>query len=183
MTSGSDGKAETADLLPAWINPDLSRLLIVKEVKGDDFKSSAESVVDLPAGALFARISGVKRVPKPSWSSVQAGRDLHIELNSDLVKINHSCAPTLEWDMERMEIRVSRHRDLKKGDSLSFFYPSTEFCMAQPFQCWCDAGEDVCLGRISGAASIDPRKLDGYWINRHIKEMLEEASKKRNSHL
>ncbi|KAK5635236.1 hypothetical protein RRF57_010948 [Xylaria bambusicola] len=182
MTSGSDDKTKTADLLPAWVNPDLDQLLIVKKVKGD-FRSLAESIVDLPAGALFARISGVKRVPKPSWSSVQAGRDLHIELNSNLVYINHSCAPTLEWDMERMEVRVSRHRDLKKGDLLSFFYPSTEFCMAQPFDCWCDAGKDVCLGRISGAASVDPEKLDGYWVNRHIREMLEEASKKTKSHL
>lgn len=48
--------------------------------------------------------------------SDQAGRNLHLELNSNLVFINHSCAPSLEWDMERMEVRVSRNRDLKKGD-------------------------------------------------------------------
>ncbi|KAI1428500.1 hypothetical protein F5Y12DRAFT_711136 [Xylaria sp. FL1777] len=168
--------AEPAGLLPAWVNPDLDRLLVVKKVEGD-YKSWAESLVDLPAGALFARITGVTTVRSPSWSSVQAGRNLHIELNSPLVFINHSCVPSLEWDMERMEIRVSRKRELKKGNLLSFFYPSTEFRMEQAFDCWCGAGEDVCLGHIAGAAGLDAERLRGYWINSHIAEMIEEASK------
>ncbi|GAW22092.1 hypothetical protein ANO14919_116270 [Xylariales sp. No.14919] len=56
-------------LLPAWVNPDLDRLLEVKRVEGD-FQSWAVSLVELPAGALFARITGVA-VSRPSWSSVQ----------------------------------------------------------------------------------------------------------------
>ncbi|KAI0402151.1 hypothetical protein F4802DRAFT_386137 [Xylaria palmicola] len=167
--------AETAGLLPAWVNPDLNRLMVVKKAEGD-FRSWAESLVDLPAGALFARISGVTVISPPSWSSVQAGPNLHIELNSNLVFINHSCTPTLEWDMERMEVRVSKSCDLKKGDLLSFFYPSTEWKMAQPFTCWCNAGEGVCFGRIEGAARLDAKRLSGYWINGYIKEMLEAAS-------
>ncbi|GAW22093.1 hypothetical protein ANO14919_116280 [Xylariales sp. No.14919] len=83
--------------------------------------------------------------------------------------------------MERMEIRVSRNHDLKKGDLLSFFYPSTEFRMAQPFDCWCGAGEGVCLGRISGAIGLDAERLGSYWINGYISEMLEEASKKNQN--
>lgn len=132
--------AEKNGLLPAWVNPDLNRLMVVKKVEGD-FRSWAESLVDLPAGSVFARITGVTTAWPPTWSSVQvrtcmssrgfgrqqafantnvgndqAGPDLHLELNSNLVFINHSCAPTLEWDMERMEVRVDRNRDLKKGD-------------------------------------------------------------------
>ncbi|KAI1362516.1 hypothetical protein F5Y08DRAFT_311814 [Xylaria arbuscula] len=187
MISALDDKnntasTETASLLPARVNSDLDRVLTVKQIKSGEFQSWAESLVDLPAGALFARIEGVERTSKPTWSSVQAGRDLHIELQSNLVYINHSCVPNLEMDMERMEVRVSRSQDLKKGDKLTFFYPSTEFRMAQPFDCWCNAGEGVCLGRITGAESVDPAKLDGYWINGYIKEMLEEVSKKK-SHL
>ncbi|KAI0451548.1 hypothetical protein F5B21DRAFT_381715 [Xylaria acuta] len=166
--------AETAGLLPAWVNPDLDRLMVIKKAEGN-FQSWAESLVDLPAGAIFARITGVTTVSRPSWSSVQVGRNLHIELNSDLVFVNHSCAPTLEWDMERMEVRVSRNRRLKKGDLLSFFYPSTEFKMAQPFDCWCGAGER-CFGRVEGAAKLGIERLDGYWINGYIKHMLGEAS-------
>ncbi|TGJ86046.1 hypothetical protein E0Z10_g2698 [Xylaria hypoxylon] len=57
------------DLLPAWVKPDLDRLLVVKKAEGD-FRSWATSLVDLPAGALFARITGVTIV-EPSWRSVQ----------------------------------------------------------------------------------------------------------------
>ncbi|KAI1117431.1 hypothetical protein F5Y14DRAFT_447892 [Nemania sp. NC0429] len=170
--------AENAGLLPAWVNPDLDRLMVVKNAEGD-FRSWSESLVDLPAGAVFARITGVTPVWPPSWSSVQAGRNLHLELNSNLVFVNHSCAPSLEWDMERMEVRVSRNRDLKKGDLLSFFYPSTEWDMAQPFDCWCGADEGVCLGRVNGAAGLDAERLSGYWINGYIRDMLEEKFKNR----
>lgn len=61
---------ENAGLLPAWVNPDLDRLMVVKNAKGD-FRSWSESLVDLPAGAVFARITGVTSVWPPSWSSVQ----------------------------------------------------------------------------------------------------------------
>ena len=47
------------------------------------------------------------------------------------------------------EIRVKRDRPLKKGDMLSFFYPSTDWTLAQPFDCWCGAAEKCC-GRIEG---------------------------------
>ncbi|RWA12258.1 hypothetical protein EKO27_g2878 [Xylaria grammica] len=186
------------DLLPAWVNPDLDRLLEVKRVEGD-FQSWAVSLVELPAGALFARITGVA-VSRPSWSSVQAGRNLHIDLNSELVFVNHSCDPTLEWDMERMEIRVSRNHDLKKGDlqvsttvdvtrednkSPNYSRCSRELpapvVQSTPFDCWCGAGEGVCLGHISGAIGLDAERLGSYWINGYISEMLEEASKKNQN--
>lgn len=81
--------------------------------------------------------------------------------------------------MERMEMRVNRNRDLKKGDMLSFFYPSTEWVLAQPFDCWCGA-EDKCFGRIEGAATMDPERLNEYFLNSYIKEMLEEQAAGKN---
>ncbi|KAI0436419.1 hypothetical protein F4803DRAFT_542287 [Xylaria telfairii] len=167
--------AKTTGLLP------LDQLMVVRQGEEEGkFQSSAESLVDLPAGAIFAHITGVTVISGPRWSSVQAGKNLHIELNSILVYVNHSCIPTLEFDMERMEVRVSRNRDLKKGDLLSFFYPSTEFKMKQSFDCWCGAGEK-CFGRIEGAAKLGAERLSGYWINRHIKEIFEEASNNKGN--
>lgn len=168
-------KADVHTQLPAWVNPDLDRLLVVKTA-GGTFRSWAESLVDLPAGALFARITGVTATWPPSYSTTQAGRDLHVELNSNIHFVNHSCAPTLEWDMERMEIRVVRGRDLKKGDMLSFFYPSTEWVLAQPFDCWCGAGEGKCFKRVEGAATMDPQRLREYWLNGYIEELLQERA-------
>jgi hypothetical protein len=155
--------------VPAWVQPDLTRLLRVEKNPGS-FASRSISLVSLPAGSIFARISS----PTPAvvaYSSVQASRDLHIELNCDLVYINHSCKPSLVFDMERWEVRVAE-KDLEEGDELTFFYPSTEWSMAQPFECGCK--EEGCRGEIKGAKDMDEGVLKQYWLNKHIEEMLEE---------
>ncbi|KAH7381154.1 hypothetical protein DE146DRAFT_669818 [Phaeosphaeria sp. MPI-PUGE-AT-0046c] len=158
--------------VPAWVQPDLSRLLRVERNPGS-FASRSLSLVSLPAGAIFARITN----PTPAtvaYSSVQASRDLHIELNCDLVFVNHSCRPSLVFDMERWEVRVSSERDMKEGDELTFFYPSTEWHMAQPFECGC--GEKTCKGRIAGAEDMSREVLGEYWLNKHIEELLSEKA-------
>lgn len=162
--------AEAAQAIPPWVKPDLTRLLRVEHLEGA-FASRSISLVDLAPGAVFARITN----PTPAvcaYSSVQAGRDLHIELNCDLVYINHSCRPTLIFDMDRWEVRVNPELDdgLKAGDELTFFYPSTEWRMAQPFACRCM--EPGCRGTISGASDMPLEVLERYWLSAHIKEML-----------
>ena len=58
--------------------------------------------------------------------SVQCSRDRSciIELHSDLVFCNHSCRPTLVFDMAKLEVRVADDRPLSVGDDLTFFYPT-----------------------------------------------------------
>ena len=135
------------------------------------FSSFAVSKVDLPAGAVFAKITTATPGTK-AYTSVQTGRDTHIELNSDLVFCNHSCAPTINFDMGRMEVRVVEGRDLKAGDPLTFFYPSSEWDMAQAFACTCGAGPGVCCGTIKGASEMDEKVLRRYWLNDHIEQLL-----------
>ncbi|KAL4895175.1 hypothetical protein BDV59DRAFT_211962 [Aspergillus ambiguus] len=154
---------------PQPTHPDT--LLVVRSPKA--FGSHAESLVSLPAGAVFAKITSATPAKK-AYTSVQTGRDTHIELNSDLVFCNHSCAPTLDFDMHKMEVRVVQNRDLRKGDHLTFFYPSSEWEMDQPFQCNC--GAEACKGVIDGAKSMKTEDLSGYWLNPHIEEMLKERS-------
>ncbi|EMD64250.1 hypothetical protein COCSADRAFT_36825 [Bipolaris sorokiniana ND90Pr] len=157
--------------IPAWVQPDLTRLLRVEHHPGS-FTSRSVSLVTLPPGALFARITN----PTPAsaaYSSVQASRDLHIELNCDLLYVNHSCKPSLVFDMQKWEVRVSeRGEGLKEGDELTFFYPSTEWSMAQPFECLCK--EEACKGVIKGARDMNEGALREYWLNAHVEEMLEE---------
>jgi SET domain len=52
---------------------------------------------------------------------VQVGRNLHIELNSELVYMNHSCAPTVKICVETMTVVALV--DLDVGDEVTFFYP------------------------------------------------------------
>ena len=75
-----------------------------------------------------------------------------------------------------MEARVSRDRDLEVGDLLTFFYPSTEWVMVQPFECFCKEG--VCLGNIRGAGEMGRERLGGAWLNEHVEEKLREQEGK-----
>ncbi|KAH7397473.1 hypothetical protein BKA66DRAFT_408689 [Pyrenochaeta sp. MPI-SDFR-AT-0127] len=170
----SSTSSTSSSQIPAWVQPDLTRLLKVEHKPGS-FASRSVSLVSLPASAVFARITN----PTPAtvaYSSVQASKDLHIELNCDLVYINHSCKPTLVFDMQRWEVRVNPDLEggLREGDELTFFYPSTEWHMAQPFDCLCGAEE--CRGRISGAKDTSLDVLDEYWLNPHIEELLHEKA-------
>lgn len=178
ITSSNYLPKTASNEVPAWVKPDLTRLLRVEHKPGS-FASRSVSLVSLPAGAIFARISN----PTPStcaYSSVQASRDLHIELNCDLVYINHSCRPTLVFDMQRWEVRVADDLEggLKEGDELTFFYPSTEWHMAQPFDCLC--GTPECKGRITGAKDMEASLLRQYWLGEHIAELLEEKAANGN---
>ncbi|MCJ1391632.1 hypothetical protein MMC18_004497 [Xylographa bjoerkii] len=167
--------------LPAWINPDLSALLTVHRPSSPSsktFSSYCTSLVSLPPGSLFARLTGLTPATQ-SYSSVQASRTLHIELNSNLLYIDHSCAPSLDFDMERFEVRVARDRPLRKGDKLTFFYPSTEWTMAQPFECRC--GSEACLGTIKGAREMESGVLRRYWLNWFVEDMLRENENRKLS--
>lgn len=121
-------------LLPAWVNPDLDHPMVAASGRGPSHLS-----ICLRGRSSLGLREWRQRGSPASYSMTQAGRDLHFELNSNIHCVNHFCDPTLEWDMSRMEIRVRRDRDLKKGDMLSFFYPSTEWELAK-WTHWRDVG-------------------------------------------
>ncbi|KAE8151711.1 hypothetical protein BDV25DRAFT_128593 [Aspergillus avenaceus] len=162
------------ELTPFWNQPSHPDQLEV--VKGDQpYQSSARSLISLPAGALFAKITTATPENSDTYSSVAVGKNARIELNSDLVYCNHSCSPSLVFDMTRFEVRVSDDRALAVGDELSFFYPSTEWTMVQPFKCQCGAGSQ-CIGWIAGASHIPNSVLHRYWLNDHVRQLLDEQS-------
>ncbi|GAB7357785.1 hypothetical protein MBLNU459_g0432t1 [Dothideomycetes sp. NU459] len=142
---------------------------------------SIVSRVALPAGAVFTPITTATPAPAKRWSSVQTGADpdRHIELNSALLYMNHSCAPSLEVDATRMEVRVARGRDLAVGDDLTFFYPSTEWEFSRPFECLCGAGEGVCVGRVEGAKAFSEAELERWFVNEHILAMVKARDEKK----
>jgi hypothetical protein len=50
--------------------------------------------------------------------------------------------------------------------------------MAQAFDCLC--GKPTCRGRISGAKDMRPEQLEGLWISKHIRELLDEKSRQNS---
>ncbi|KAF2455604.1 galactose-proton symport [Lineolata rhizophorae] len=170
---------DSATMPPSSSTQDLDFTTLMRvERSPKAFGSRLVSLVSLPAGSRLCAMDAATPGRK-AYSSVQVSRTQHVELNSDLVYCNHSCAPSLEFDTARREVRVARARDLRAGDPLTFFYPSSEWDMAQPFECNCGAGEGVCLGWVCGAKALDEEVLERYWLNAHIVEMLEERRKGR----
>ncbi|KAL9594337.1 MAG: hypothetical protein Q9219_007087 [cf. Caloplaca sp. 3 TL-2023] len=131
-------------------------------------QTSLKSRISRPRGSHLCYIQTHSPAPATTWSSVQTSKTTYIELNSALLYINHSCAPTVEIEVfepdpqdeyqdERSgEIRVARDRDLQIGDEATYFYPSTEWESPRPFECLCRAdemGEDnKCIGIQRGNA-------------------------------
>ncbi|KAJ4158106.1 uncharacterized protein LMH87_008648 [Akanthomyces muscarius] len=162
-----------APLTPHWqqpSHPDIQDVVIVNEA---EFTTKSLSRVALAPFALFARFDfpPCTEAPEPTYATVQMGRNRHLNLNSDLLYINHSCEPSLIFDTGN-KIIIAGPKGLQPGDELTFFYPSTEWEMAQPFQCLC--GTPTCRGTIDGAKKMTRAQLDGLWLSKHIRELRAE---------
>ncbi|KAL1412696.1 hypothetical protein Q8F55_000443 [Vanrija albida] len=143
---------------------------------GESYSSKLVAERDYAPGETLALLDNKSAAPVKAYSSVQYGagpRD-HLELNSDLLFMNHSCAPTVEMVLparqpERWEARVGP-AGVKKGGDLTFFYPSTEWDMAQGFACSC--GAKNCLGKINGAKYLTLEQLEERGlVNEHIRAL------------
>ncbi|ETW79066.1 hypothetical protein HETIRDRAFT_323246 [Heterobasidion irregulare TC 32-1] len=141
------------------------------EFKEGEYSSALFADKDFAEGQVLAFLEGLTKGPK-AYSSVQCGpnSDDHIELNSDLLYVNHSCEPNVAFDLSSTnmtEWQVRALKPIRSGEPLSFFYPSTEWDMGQPFECIC--GTSSCLGQIQGAAYLSKedllaRKFVSPWI-------------------
>lgn len=94
----------------------------------ENFKSRLVTVRSFKKGDVLAAMEGLTAGPK-AYSSVQINEDEHVELNSDLLYMNHSCSPTAIMDLKRKA--VTANKDLAAGDEITFFYPSTEWDMGK----------------------------------------------------
>ena len=86
-----------------------------------------DAIADFSAGTIAA---------EPTYLTVQVDDNKHITLQPEFLQyINHSCAPNVFFDTTRMELIALQ--EIKQAEELTFFYPSTEWKMQQPFNCYC----------------------------------------------
>ncbi|MET0636358.1 MAG: SET domain-containing protein-lysine N-methyltransferase [Chitinophagaceae bacterium] len=124
-------------------------------------------------GEVLALFSAGEIHSKPSYLTVQVGIDKHIMLQPEhLQYINHSCDPNVFFDTSSMEVVAVKR--IEEGDEMTFFYPSTEWDMAQPFTCIC--GTANCLGEIKGAAHIEPAIIKRYKLTHFIQQQLHDRN-------
>ncbi|PLW11779.1 hypothetical protein PCANC_23197 [Puccinia coronata f. sp. avenae] len=159
-----------------------SRFKIVLGPEGC-FASELISCQDFPSGEVLATLGKECQVSRQkAYTSVQFGDEAaghgnaHFELNSELVYINHSCEPNVAFELpggwkglEEGNWCLRSLSAIKAGDPLTFAYFSTEWDMAQPFQCQC--GSKTCVGMIRGAKYLPKEFLNKYFINPHIRSM------------
>ena len=110
---------------------------------------------------------------RPTRHTVQVDESGHIEVGV-LATLNHSCDPNLLLDTTRMLVIAAR--DIAPGEELTYFYPSTEWDMAEAFACRC--GSAGCLEVIRGARYLPAATLGRYFINRHLLAMRQEPPRR-----
>ena len=137
-------------------------------VQGDERKGRhVVAMRAFAAGTVVATITGHRETVEANRFSVQVGVSTHIDDLGPFTYLNHSCVPNVFFDTTALALTAIR--DIDVGDELSFFYPSTEWQMAEAFDCHCGAAE--CVGLITGAAMLPDNVLTRYQINRHIEEL------------
>jgi len=115
--------------------------------------------------------SAREHVQNPTYLSVQIDEDKHILLFPEFLQyINHSCEPNTFFDTKKGEIIAIK--DINENEEVTFFYPSTEWSMTQPFECFCKASS--CLGIIQGAAYLDNNSITKYRFAEHIQNKLHK---------
>ena len=126
-------------------------------------------------GTRLFTIAG-RETAVPTRYSVQVGPSLHLDPDCvpdelDLVRryfwryLDHHCDPTtLIRDRE-----VFALRDIAEGEGVTFNYNTTEYDMAEPFQCHC--GSARCVGMVRGARHLTPTQRDqlAQWLPDYLR--------------
>lgn len=129
---------------------------------------------DFRSGEVISSFSPGVIKNTPDYLTVQIGVDVHITLQPEFLQyINHSCEPNAFFDTTTMELIALT--DIKENKEFSFFYPSTEWAMAQPFYCYC--GSKSCLQNIQGASFFTPSQLINYKFTDFIKSQLTSTNR------
>ena len=127
------------------------------------------------AGEAISSFTAAEELLSPTYLTVQKDDDLHITLlPSFLQYVNHSCSPSAFFDTTLMQFVALKN--ITAGDELTFFYPSTEWEMAQGFECRCGCRD--CLGLIRGAAFLPAEILMQYRLTDFIQRKLSEQAER-----
>jgi hypothetical protein len=146
--------------------------MLVVEYKDDRYGSKLITKKSFALGELIYQFSGYRVTSMPTYQTIQISEDRHIDHLHILAYINHSCRPNTWIDTENLSLMAARA--ISAGEELTFFYPSTEWEMVQPFLCHCQA--PGCLGFVAGAKYLNMDILSQYNISPHILELINQRN-------
>jgi SET domain-containing protein len=120
------------------------------------------------AGDTIVAFDASKIVDTPNYLTVQVSEHKHIYLFPEYLQyVNHCCEPNVIFNTTTMQLECIS--DIETGEELRFFYPATEWKIAQQFVCNC--GKASCVGLIQGAADTPTEVLNKYKLTDFIKSM------------
>ena len=127
-------------------------------------------------GEMIAEFSAGTIAAEPTYLTVQVDIGKHITLQPEFLQyINHSCAPNVFFNTSTMQLVALR--EIQEGEEMTFFYPSTEWEMIQPFNCYC--GNENCLGTIQGAAFLPKNAWKQYRLTDFIQQQLVKRAARK----
>ena len=127
-------------------------------------------------GEMIAEFSAGTIAAEPTYLTVQVDTGKHITLQPEFLQyINHSCAPNVFFDTTTMKLVALK--EIRQEEEMTFFYPSTEWEMTQPFRCYC--GSPACLGEIKGAAFLSKNVWKQYRLTDFIQQQLAKRSARK----
>lgn len=125
------------------------------------------------AGNMLCTFSERGIFSQPARLTLQTGINQHILLAPEFLQyVNHSCSPNIFFDTTTKQVLALKN--IQAGEELVFFYPSTEWDMAEPFICHCGASN--CLQQIRGAAYLPAEILRQYWLTDFIYRQLRQQA-------
>jgi hypothetical protein len=138
-------------------------------------EKSLHAATFFDAGETICDFTAEKIIDSPTYLTVQIGDEKHIILEPQFLQyINHSCTPNVFFDTHAMKLVALK--DIQPGDELLYFYPSTEWSMTQPFECFC--GTQQCLHHIQGAAFLSETEIGHYQFTPFIIEKIKTRKEK-----
>lgn len=142
----------------------------IQESEKNGYKSIFASQ-DISADTLFSKFDFKETLATANRFTIQVNQEQHIMLSPEILQyINHSCNPNVFFDTTNKEIVTLRN--IKRGEEITFFYPSTEWNMTEQFACSC--GSNNCIQQINGAAHINAEVIATYRLSDFIKEQLNQ---------
>ena len=134
-------------------------------------QKSLQALADFMPGDIICNFSAGVTQNFATYLTVQTAAGSHITLMPEFLQyINHSCAPNVFFDTFAMQLICIT--PMQPGDEFVFFYPSTEWEMAQPFVCNC--GNAGCLQLINGASHLSITTLSKYKLTDFIRQQVKQ---------
>ena len=128
------------------------------------------TLITIKSGEIISKFKAGITQSNATYLTVQIGIDTHITLQPEhLQYINHSCNPNVFFKTTTMELIALK--DIQSNEELTFFYPSTEWEMVQPFVCNC--GSNNCLKIINGAANLSQADIGKYGFTNFIQSQFQ----------